>query len=71
MDTLITNASTTLTNSVGYNWSDLISFMKGLFLLVFGTGLGVFESLLPYIIFLVIAGLVVYFVYRAFRIGRH
>jgi uncharacterized membrane protein YbaN (DUF454 family) len=71
MDTLITNASTTLTAAVGYNWSDVIVFMKGLLLLIFGTGLGVFQSLLPYIIFLVVAGVVVYFAYRAFRFMRH
>lgn len=71
MDTVITNASTTFSTAVGFNWSDVVTFMKGLLLLVIGSGLGLLEVMLPYIIALVTIGAIVYFIYRAFRFFRH
>lgn len=71
MDTIITNASTTFTSAVGFNWADVTAFMKSLLLLVVGSGLGLLETLLPYIIALITIGAIVYFLYRAFRFFRH
>ncbi len=71
MDTIINNASTTFTTAVGFNWSDVTAFMKTLLLLVIGSGLGLLETLLPYIIALIIISAIVYFLYRAFRFFRH
>lgn len=71
MNTIIDNASTTFTSSVGFNWGEVITFMKDLLLLVIGTGLGILQSLLPYIVALVAIGAIVYFLYRAFRFFRH
>ncbi len=67
MDTVISNASSTFTTAVGFNWSDVVAFMKSLLLLVIGSGLGLLETLLPYIIALVTISAIVYFLYRAFR----
>lgn len=71
MDTIITNASTTFTTAVGFQWSDVVTFMKTLLLLVVGSGLGMLQILMPYIIALVVIGAIVYFLYRAFRFFRH
>ncbi len=71
MDTIIANASSTFTGAVGFNWSDVTTFMKSLLLLVIGSGLGLLETLLPYIIALVTISAIVYFLYRAFRFFRH
>ena len=71
MDTVISNASSTFTSAVGFNWSDVVTFMKSLLLLVIGSGLGLLETLLPYIIALITIGAIVYFLYRAFRFFRH
>lgn len=71
MDSVITNASSTFTTAVGFNWSDVVTFMKSLLLLVIGSGLGLLQVLLPYIIALVTIGAIVYFLYRAFRFFRH
>ncbi len=71
MDSVISNASSTFTTAVGFNWSDVVGFMKTLLLLVIGSGLGLLETLLPYIIALVTISAIVYFLYRAFRFFRH
>ncbi len=71
MDTLITNASSTFTTTLGFNWDSVVAYMTGLLKLVLGTGLGVLSTLMPIIVALVFIGAVVYFVYRAFRFFRH
>ena len=71
MDTIINAASTTFSTNLGFNWGDVITYMKGLLTLVIGSGLGLLQVLMPYIIGLVIIGAIVYFVYRAFRFFRH
>ena len=71
MDTIISKASSTFTSAVGFNWADVVSFMKSLLLLVIGSGLGLLQVLLPYIIALVTISAIVYFLYRAFRFFRH
>lgn len=71
VDTIISNASSTFTGAVGFNWADVVGFMKSLLLLVMGSGLGLLETLLPYIIALITIGAIVYFLYRAFRFFRH
>lgn len=71
MDSIITNASSTFTTAVGFQWADVVTWMKSLLLLVVGTGLGVLQVLLPYILALVVIGAIVYFLYRAFRFFRH
>jgi len=71
MDTIVNNASTTFSNAVGFQWNDVIVWMKSLLLLVIGSGLGLLQILLPYIIALIVIGAIVYFLYRAFRFFRH
>jgi hypothetical protein len=71
MDTVITTASSTFTTAMGFNWSDVVAYMKTLLLLVIGSGLGLLQVLLPYIIALVIISAIVYFLYRAFRFFKH
>ena len=71
MNTIIANASTTFSTALGFNWSDVVSYMSSLLSLVLGTGLGLLQQLMPYIVGLVFIGAVVYFVYRAFRFFRH
>ncbi len=71
MQGIIDTASTTFTGAVGFNWSDVVAFMKTLLLLVIGSGLGLLETLLPYIIALVTISAIVYFLYRAFRFFKH
>ena len=83
MNTLINNASSTFssvlggtpygtTTSVGpVGWGSVLTFMWGLASQVIGTGLGVLQLLMPYIIALVVIGAIVYFLYRAFRFFRH
>ena len=71
MNTVITNASSTFTTALGFSWSDVVAYMSSLLSLVIGSGLGLLQVLMPYIIGLVIIGAIVYFVYRAFRLFRH
>ena len=71
MQTIIDTASTTFTSNVGFNWGEGVTYMKTLLLLVIGSGLGVLQTLMPYIIALVVIGAIVYFLYRAFRFFRH
>lgn len=71
MDTVINTASTTFTTAMGFTWADTVVYMKSLLLLVIGSGLGLLETLMPYIIALVVIAAIVYFLYRAFRFFRH
>jgi len=71
MNTLISTASTTFTTALGFGWSDVVTFMQSQLSLVLGTGLGLLQTLMPYIVGLVFIGAVVYFVYRAFKFFRH
>jgi thiamine transporter ThiT len=56
---------------MGFTWGDVVDYMTGLLKLVIGSGLGLLQTLLPYIIALVIIGAIVYFLYRAFQFFRH
>ncbi len=69
LGTQITNASESFTAAIGLSWSDAALYMKGIMLLVLGSGLGVLVSLLPYIIALVVIAAMAYFSYRGFTIG--
>lgn len=71
MDAIITTASSTFTTAVGFNWANVVAWMKDLLLLVIGSGLGLLETLLPFIIALITISAIVYFLYRAFRFFRH
>lgn len=71
MDSVITTASSTFSSAMGFSWADTVAYMKSLLMLVIGSGLGLLETLMPYIIALVVIGAIVYFVYRAFRFFRH
>lgn len=71
MNTLIETASTTFAGTTGFGWGEVITFMGTLVKLVIGTGLGVLQSMLPWILALVVISAVVYFLYRAFKFFRH
>jgi len=71
MDTVIANASSTFSTATGFGWGEVVTYMKSLLMLVIGSGLGLLQTLMPYIIALVVISAIVYFVYRAFRFFRH
>ena len=71
MQTIINNASSTITSELGFGLGDLLAFMKTQFLLIMGGGLGMLQGLMVYIVFLAIATGVIYFLYRAFTFFRH
>ena len=71
MDTIIQTATSTFQTATGIQLTDVIAFMKTQLMLVLGTGLGVLQALMPYILALVAIGAVVYFLYRAFAFFRH
>lgn len=71
MNGIIETASSSLFASLGFGWDSIIAFMKSLLLLVIGSGLGLLQEMLPYIIALVVISAIVYFLYRAFRFFRH
>lgn len=71
MQTIIDNATSTFNTTTGFELSSVVDFMSSQIALVIGTGLGVLQSLLPWIVALVAIGAVVYLLYRAFRFFRH
>jgi hypothetical protein len=71
MDTVIQTASSTFSSNLGFGWSDVVTYMKNLLMLVIGSGLGLLETLMPYIIGLVVISAIVYFLYRGFRFFKH
>jgi hypothetical protein len=71
MDTMISTATSTFATTTGFSFSDVVAFMATQAKLVIGSGLGLLEALLPWIIALAVIGAIVYFLYRAFRFFRH
>jgi len=71
MDAIITSASTTFNTTTGFSLSSVVDFMTDMITLVIGTGLGVLQALLPWIVALVAIGAVVWFLFRAFRFFKH
>jgi len=68
MDSLITTASSTLATNFGFDiFSASITFMKTWALFILGAGLGVLQSLMPYIVGIVVISAIVYFLYRMSR----
>ncbi len=68
---IITNASTTFTGALGFNWQDGTNFMANMMNLVIGSGMALLVTLFPYIVGLVLIAGVVYFLFRAFVFFRH
>lgn len=71
MDTIISNASTTFTATTGFGLDSVVDFMGDQMLLILGTGLGVLEALLPWIVALAAISGIIYLLYRAFKFFRH
>jgi len=72
MDTLIASSTATLTTNFGFDIiAGAVDFMKTWLLFIIGAGLGVLQSLMPYIIGLIVISAIVYFAYRAIQFFRH
>jgi len=71
MQTIIDSASTTFNTTTGFTLASVVDFMTDMITLVIGTGLGILQSLLPWIVALVAIGAVVWFLFRAFKFFRH
>lgn len=71
MNTIISNASSTFTTAFGFDYGDVVDFMVTWLKTVIGSGLGVLQELLPYIVGVAIISAIVYFLYRAFRFFKH
>lgn len=71
MDTIISDATTQFATTTGFTLDSVVVFMGSLIKTVIGTGLGVLQALLPWILALVAIGAVVYLLFRAFSFFRH
>lgn len=71
MSLLLSTASSTVVGSFGFGFNDVVGYMKSLLLLVLGSGVGLLQTLLPYIIALVILSVIVKFVYVGFQYFRN
>jgi len=71
MDTIISTASSTFETTTGFTIASVVDFMGDLIKLVIGTGLGVLQALLPWILALAAIGAIVWLLFRAFRFFRH
>lgn len=71
MDELIATSSQAFTTAFGISWTDVVDFMKTWLLQIIGSGLGILQALMPYIIGLAVISAIVYFLYRAFRFFKH
>ncbi len=68
---VINNSDTTFNSSMGFDRSNVGSFMWSMGSLVLGSAMGFLYFILPYISALVIIGAIVYLLYRAFRFLKH
>lgn len=71
MDALVGTATSTFETTTGFTFSDVVAWMADLLKLVIGSGLGLLDALMGWIIALVVISAIVYFLFRAFRFFRH
>jgi len=71
VDGIIATATSTFASTTGFELSAVVDWMGNLAKLVIGTGLGVLEELMPWILAIIVIAAVVYFLYRAFKFFRH
>lgn len=71
MQGIIDSATTTFAATTGFSLASVVTFMGSLMSQVIGTGLGVLQSLLPWILALTAIGAIVYLLFRAFRFFRN
>lgn len=71
MQGIINTATSTFATTTGFTLASVVEFMTDMIVLVIGTGLGILQSLLPWIVALVAIGAVVWFLFRAFKFFRH
>jgi len=68
---MINTATSTFLTTTGFSFADVVDWMSDLLKLVIGSGLGLLNAMLPWIIALVVISAIVYFLFRAFRFFRH
>lgn len=71
MDAIVASSSAQFALTTGFSLASVVDFMGVLIRTVIGTGLGVLQALLPWILALVAIGAIVYLLFRAFRFFRH
>jgi len=70
MDTIINTATSTFLTTTGFSLASVVDWMGDLLKLVLGSGLGLLQSMIPWIVALALISAVVYFLFRAFRFFR-
>lgn len=64
-------ASSTFENAMGFSWSEVVGFTGENIKLIVGGGVGIFSTLVPWIIALVVISTLVMFIFTAFRFFQH
>jgi len=71
MEGIIASSSAQFTSTTGFSLASVVDFMGDLIKTVIGTGLGVLQALLPWILALAAISAVVWLLFRAFKFFRH
>jgi len=71
MDTIISTATSSFLTTTGFSLDSVVDFMADQITLVIGSGLGLLQELMPWIVALALISGAVYFLYRAFSFFRH
>lgn len=71
MNGIINTATSTFSSTTGFSLDSVVTFMATQIKLVIGSGLGLLNALMPWIVGLALIGGAVYFLYRAFSFFRH
>jgi len=70
MESIISTASSTFVTTTGFNYDSVIDYVGDLILLVIGTGLGVLESSMGWIVALAAIAIFIGLLWSAFRFFR-
>jgi len=71
MDALVQTASSTFVSTIGFSWDSVLDFVGDMIKLIIGSGLGVFQASLAWIMVLVAIGVIVGLIYGAYRFFKH
>lgn len=67
MDTLIASSSAQFLATTGFAYSDLVTWMGSILKMILGAGLGLVNALMPWIIAIIIIGVIVGVIYAGLR----
>lgn len=67
MDSIISSSTALFETTTGFSFAELISWLGEMLTMILGMGLGLFQALLPWVMAIIVIGVIIGMVYRGLR----